>query len=217
MEFKELDINQILLNNIEKMKFKTLTNVQEKVIPEILKGNDVLVKAQTGSGKTAAFLIPAINNILKSKIFGTKILILAPTRDLVNQIYDTCFELTKDLEINVIKVMGGTNIADQEKKIKNNPDIIIAVIGRLKYFLNKELVKLENLEYIILDEFDKMLDLGFRASIISLLEQIRNKTKSYKTLMFSATLPKSIETLSLKYLKNNFKKIEINEKKTINQ
>lgn len=217
MKFTELKINHLLLRNIQKMKYDEMTKTQEKVIPEIMQGKDVLTKAQTGSGKTASYLIPIINNIIaKPRTRTIKAVILVPTRDLVNQVYDTFVNLSHGSKIRCCKVMGGVNKEQQIKALKENPDILICVTGRLKDLVKRDIVVFKDLQYFVLDEVDKMLDLGFRSDILHIYHEIGFVNKRIQTILLSATLPKDILELSKKFLKPNFIKIEQEEELVIN-
>ncbi len=122
MKFEQLKINDLLLKNINALGFNEVTRIQENVIPEALAGNDVLVKAQTGSGKTAAYLIPIINGLLEGpRDVSTKVIILVPTRDLVNQVYDSFIALSKGAHLTCCKIMGGIDKEEQIKVVKDKP------------------------------------------------------------------------------------------------
>ena len=127
MDIKDLKINEKIIKNVQDIKHNNLTKIQEVIIPKILDNKDVLAIAQTGSGKTAAYLIPIINKIIKNKSDKLTTLIIVPTRDLVNQVYDSFLELTKNIDIKAVKIMGGTNQQTQIEQVKNNPNLIIAV------------------------------------------------------------------------------------------
>ncbi len=218
MKFNELELNEKLLKNIDNLKYTEMTQIQEKVIPEILKGHDVLVKAQTGSGKTASYLVPIINSLIKHKDEqSTKAIILVPTRDLVNQVYDSFEKLNINIGLTACKVMGGADKQNQIEEIKKRPDVIIAVTGRFKDMMARDIVIFKEVKYFVLDEVDKMLDLGFRSDIFYIYQEASKQTHDFNTLMLSATMPTSIMELSTKFLKPGFKNIDSEEKVVINE
>ncbi len=219
MKFNELKIKNKLLNNIDKMKYVEMTKIQENVIPEVMQNNDVLVKAQTGSGKTASYLVPIINNLMdveKREDSCIKAIILVPTRDLVNQVYDSFEKLNDGIGLTVCKIMGGLNKQSQIDLIKDKPDVVIAVTGRFKEFMSRDLMSFKKVKYFVLDEVDKMLDLGFRSDILYIHQEIKRESENLNTLMLSATLPESIFELSVNFLKPDYKKIDLEEEVVIN-
>ena len=215
MNVKELKLNKLLEANILDLKFGDLTRIQSSLIPEALNKQDILAIAQTGSGKTAAYLIPIINNLLESNDSNLTTLIIVPTRDLVNQVYDTFIALAKNTHLKAAKVMGGINQSNQIETIKEKVNVIIAVTGRLMDFINRKIILLNHIKTIVLDEVDKMLDMGFRQDIIHIFHILEKMKSKYNTIMVSATMPKQISELANKLLKDNHKKIELEEEQSI--
>ncbi len=217
MKFRDLELEKQLLDNIDNLRYSEMTKIQESVIPVVLNGNDVLVKAQTGSGKTASYLVPIINSLSQSKTRNTiKAVILVPTRDLVNQVYDSFEKLSVGTDLTACKIMGGIDKQTQKDEIKERPDIIIAVTGRFKEFMSIDLMSFKNVEFFVLDEVDKMLDLGFRSDILFIFQEIKKQTYNFNTLMLSATLPNNIMELSTNFLKEDYVKIDLEEEMVIN-
>ena len=189
MIFDELDLNPELLESIDYMGFRETTPIQEKAIPVILSGRDLIACAQTGTGKTAAFLLPIMNFIAAKRPAHTHTLILVPTRELALQIDQQVQGLAYTLNITSIAVYGGGDGGgwDQEKvALSKGADIIVATPGRLISHLNQGYVKFDKIEVLILDEADRMLDVGFYDDIMRIISHV---PKIRQTLMFSATMP----------------------------
>lgn len=202
MEFSELNINKDILKALEEKKYKKPTEIQKNAIPIILNKKDLLGCAQTGTGKTAAFAIPIIQMLSDNSIKDKKpirALILTPTRELAIQIRDNFRLYGKYTDIKTSVIFGGVNQESQKKVLKKGVDVIVATPGRLLDLVNQKCAKLDQVEYLILDEADTMLDMGF----IHDVKKIINRTNSDRqTLLFSATMPDSIEKLSSEFLKN---------------
>jgi superfamily II DNA/RNA helicase len=200
--FEELELNPELLESIDYMGFKETTPIQEKAIPVILAGNDLIGCAQTGTGKTAAFLLPIMNFICAKRPAHTHTLILVPTRELAIQIDQQIQGLAYTLNITSIAVYGGGDGSgwDQERTaLSKGADIIVATPGRLISHLNQGYVKFNQIEVLILDEADRMLDIGFYDDIMRIIAHI---PKVRQTLMFSATMPPKIRSMSKHIMKN---------------
>jgi ATP-dependent RNA helicase RhlE len=214
MKFTDMKLIEPIEKALEKNKYIYPTSIQEQSIPKILEGSDLLGIAQTGTGKTAAFTLPILqlmfNSTMKAK--GTKTLILAPTRELASQIGDSIKEYGQFTGFKHTVIFGGVNQRPQEKALEKKPEIIIATPGRLLDLMNQGFVNLKFIEYFILDEADRMLDMGF----INDIKKIMNKLPQKKqTLFFSATMSKEIMKLSNGIL-HNPKKVQIKpEKPTI--
>lgn len=203
MLFKDLNLHQKLLIAIKKAGYKTPTPVQEKAIPKIFSGSDLQVSAQTGTGKTAAFLLPVLTKMmlpseLKGK--GPRVLILVPTRELAMQVTTEANKYSSELtKKRAVCIYGGVPYQKQKRSLSKPYDILVATPGRLIDLIKQRCVNLSMVETFILDEADRMLDMGF----ISDVEDIASKTnKSRQTLLFSATLKKSVLNLSKKLLKD---------------
>ena len=201
MLFNELDLNPELMESIDYMGFRETTPIQEKAIPVILSGRDLIGCAQTGTGKTAAYLLPIMNFILESRPSHTHTLILVPTRELAIQIDQQIQGLAYTVHITSIAVYGGGDGSgwDQEKAaLSKGADIIVATPGRLISHLNQGYVKFNQIEVLVLDEADRMLDIGFYDDIMHIISYLPKKRQ---TLMFSATMPPKIRSLSKHIMK----------------
>ena len=202
MIFDELDLNTELLESIDYMGFRETTPIQEKAIPVILAGNDLIACAQTGTGKTAAFLLPIMNFICAKRPSHTHTLVLVPTRELAIQIDQQVQGLAYTLNITSLAVYGGGDGSgwDQERTaLSKGADIIVATPGRLISHLNQGYVKFNQIEVLVLDEADRMLDIGFYDDIMRIISYL---PKVRQTLMFSATMPASIRAMSKHIMKN---------------
>jgi superfamily II DNA/RNA helicase len=202
MIFDELDLSPELLESIDYLGFRETTPIQEKAIPVIMSGSDLIACAQTGTGKTAAFLLPIMNYIAEKRPGHTHTLILVPTRELAIQIDQQVQGLAYTLNITSIAVYGGGDGSgwDQEKSaLSKGADIIVATPGRLISHLNQGYVKFNQIEVLVLDEADRMLDIGFHDDIMRIISHLPKKRQ---TLMFSATMPPRIRSLSKHIMKN---------------
>ncbi len=202
MTFDELDLDPDILDAIDYMGFREATPVQEQAIPTILEGNDLIACAQTGTGKTAAYLLPVMNDITGNRPSHTHTLVLVPTRELALQIDQQIQGLAYTLNITSLAVYGGGEGTawDQEKAaLVHGADIIVATPGRLISHLNLGYVKFSELKVLVLDEADRMLDIGFHDDIMKIISYLPKKRQ---TLMFSATMPPKIRSLSKHIMKN---------------
>lgn len=189
MQFTDLQIDKRLERSLEHMGFTELTDIQARAIPEAMRGRDLIASSKTGSGKTLAFLIPAMQRLLTARALTKKdarALILAPTRELAKQVFAQLRSLVANTQTRAQLILGGENFNDQAKALTKKPHIIVATPGRLADHLDKRNLDLAGLELLILDEADRMLDLGF-AEQLRTINQIANHRKR-QTLMFSATL-----------------------------
>ncbi len=193
--FEELNLPKAVLENLKKMGYVSPTEIQQKVVPSALNGKDILASSKTGSGKTAAFGIPLIANIIKNKSKG---LILAPTRELAAQIKDTIMSIIGEEKIFVTLVLGGADIRKQAISLKRFPEVIIATPGRLKDHIDRRNVDLKQYNILVLDEFDRMLEMGFAKEISKVVSEL---PKERQTFMFSATTRKTVLTNAKTYLK----------------
>jgi len=202
MKFEELGLNAQMLESISYMGYQNATPIQELAIPEILAGNDLIACAQTGTGKTAAFVLPIINQLTQHKHGGTSTLIIAPTRELAIQIEQQIQGFTYFTDIQSLSVYGGTDGNDweiQKKALTSGADIIVATPGKLISHLNMGYVKFDQIQFLILDEADRMLDIGFHDDILKIITFL---PKNRQTLMFSATMPEKIRQLAKRILNN---------------
>ncbi len=217
MKFSELDLSEKIIRALEDIGYTDTTEIQERAIPEVQNGHDIIGLSQTGTGKTAAFGIPAIQNVdVKNK--KTQVLILAPTRELATQITDELRKYTKYLEgIKLLTVYGGQSIEKQIIPLRKGVQIVVGTPGRIMDHMRKKTLKLSNVKMVVLDEADEMLNMGFREDIETILEQVPEERQ---TLLFSATMNEKIMAITKKYLSNP-KKIKIKAKeltvKNINQ
>ncbi|MDX9946048.1 MAG: DEAD/DEAH box helicase [Bacteroidales bacterium] len=202
MVFENLGLIPELLESIEYMGFSETTPIQEKAIPVIMAGKDLIASAQTGTGKTAAFLLPVMNDICRKRPEHTHTLILVPTRELAIQIDQQILGLAYTLNITSIAVYGGGDGSgwEQEKvALSKGADMIVATPGRLISHLTQGYVRFDKIEMLVLDEADRMLDIGFYDDIMLIISHI---PAARQTLMFSATIPYRIRSLSKKIMKN---------------
>ncbi|RLI98426.1 MAG: ATP-dependent helicase [Candidatus Aenigmatarchaeota archaeon] len=196
MRFDQLNLKDKLLESIKRLGFEELTPIQERCIPAILEGRDVVGQAETGSGKTVAFALPVVQKIAPGK--GPQVLALAPTRELCIQITDVFKDLGSGLGLKVISVYGGVGIEGQIRDIPS-ADIIVGTPGRILDHLGRKTISFSNVRHLILDETDRMLDMGF----IDDVERIINSVpKDRQTLMFSATISYDIKDIMNRYLKD---------------
>ena len=202
MTFEELKLNDNILEAISHMGFVNATPIQEMAIPKILDNKDLIACAQTGTGKTAAFVLPILHKIVEHPTSTTSTLIIVPTRELAIQIDQEIQGLSYFLSVSSTAIYGGGDgkeFAIQEQAIKNGADIVVATPGRLLAFLKMGNIKLSRIKHLILDEADKMLDMGFLDDIEKIIQHIPLQRQ---TLMFSATMPPKIRTLAKKILVN---------------
>jgi ATP-dependent RNA helicase RhlE len=202
-DFQSLGLSEDLLSAVAENGYDAPTPIQAKAIPLILDGKDLMGLAQTGTGKTAAFGLPLIDRLLEEDKRplpkGTRALILAPTRELVNQIAKNLVSFVKKTPLRVTSVVGGVSINAQVKRLSRGTDILVATPGRLLDLVDRKSVDLGTASYLVLDEADQMLDLGF----IHALRRIAGLVSDNRqTLLFSATMPKQINVLAKSYLKN---------------
>ncbi len=198
MNFEELPIENKLKKSIQLAGFKTPTPIQTKSIPVSLMGRDILGTAQTGTGKTLAFTIPMINKLILDK--NAMALIICPTRELASQVMQTILKLNvREIGIGNALLIGGESMQKQLKRLKKRARIIVGTPGRINDHLKRQSLNLSKVSYLVLDETDRMLDMGFTPQIELILKFI---PKNHQTLLFSATLPNNILKISEKYLKN---------------
>jgi ATP-dependent RNA helicase RhlE len=203
MKFSEYRICNEVKKSLEELGFKRPTDIQFKAIPSILKSEDVLAIAQTGTGKTAAFAIPVINLLFNRKKFeedkGIKCVVMVPTHELAIQISEVFEKIAKYTDVSTLGIYGGVDQAPQIERLKEGVDIIIATPGRLFDLVSQKHIKLRSLQILILDEADHMLDLGFYKDIKELSTYIPLERQ---TLFFSATINEKIKDLAYSLVKN---------------
>ena len=192
MDFKDLGIIDPILRALEEEGYITPSPIQEKSIPHLLQGRDLLGCAQTGTGKTAAFAIPILQKISESKrgsYTPIRGLILTPTRELALQIEESFNTYGRHLRIKSVAIFGGVSQRPQVEKLKRGVDIVIATPGRLNDLYNQELIHTNNLEVLVLDEADRMLDMGFVQDVRKIIKRLPSKRQN---LLFSATMPAEV-------------------------
>lgn len=199
--FSELGLSENILKALSDMNFVNPSSIQKEAIPQVLSGNDIIAKAPTGSGKTAAFAIPIIESLdLNPENKSIQALVLCPTRELAIQVHREFEKLTKYFEnVSVVSVYGGQNIEKQLSALKKEPQIIVATPGRLMDHLRRGSIKLNLAHTVVLDEADEMLDMGFREDIYTILEETPDNRQ---TILFSATMAKDIMELAKKFQKS---------------
>ncbi|XP_060518718.1 ATP-dependent RNA helicase vasa isoform X2 [Cylas formicarius] len=209
--FEESGLRSHLLENIKKSGYGKPTPIQKYAIPIILAGRDVMGCAQTGSGKTAAFLLPMINKILASQdppvrdgdTAQPKVVIVSPTRELAIQIHEQAKKFAHNSIVKTVVAYGGTSVTHQKNQVLNGCHILVATPGRLNDFVNRGHISFASLEFFVLDEADRMLDMGFLPTVEQMLGHASmTATGERQTLMFSATFPEEIQHLAGKFLHN---------------
>jgi superfamily II DNA/RNA helicase len=194
--FNNLGIEPKILNVISRLGFKTPTSIQHKAIPVAIEGKDIIGIAQTGTGKTLAFGIPLIQQILKTG--KEKGLIILPTRELALQINESIQKIGKEFGIRTAVLIGGDPIAYQIRAIHNNPHVIIGTPGRIIDHIEQKILNLHNITILVLDEADRMFDMGFTPQINKILQVV---PKNRQTMLFSATMPDGIVKIAINHMK----------------
>jgi ATP-dependent RNA helicase RhlE len=210
MTFKDLKLEPPILKALEKQGYSQPTPIQEQAIPILLKGNDLLGVAQTGTGKTAAFGIPILNHLLKEKSSGQgrrkiKALVVTPTRELAIQIAENFTAYSQFTPLRNTVIFGGVKQSKQVASLQQGVDILVATPGRLLDLMNQGYITFRDLKYVVLDEADQMLDMGFIHDVKKIIAKLPPNRQS---LFFSATMPKTIVALSQKML-GDFERVTI--------
>ncbi len=195
--FNSLNLEKTLMDAIAVINFKTPTPIQAQAIPVALEGKDILGTAQTGTGKTAAFGIPLVNFLLKTQ--KDTALVMTPTRELATQVMQTMASLIGKGNIRTALLIGGDSMQKQLRQMQRNPRLIVGTPGRINDHLERRTLKLQNTTFLVLDESDRMLDMGFTPQINQVLKTVPEK---HQTLLFSATLANNIVRLAERYLRN---------------
>ncbi len=203
MTFEELGFTQTLLDALFYMGFEKATPIQEQAIPEIVAGHDLLASAQTGTGKTAAFMLPILDQIIREEAFDkTVALVICPTRELALQIDQQLQAFAYTTNVSSISLYGGGSGQEwemQKNALKSGVNVVVATPGKLISFINNKFFDCDSIKYLILDEADRMLDIGFHDDIMSVVKRL---PADRQTLLFSATMPDKIVKLSKDILKN---------------
>lgn len=218
MKFEKFYLDNDILRNLDGLGFKRTTDIQFKAIPAILRGEDVLAIAQTGTGKTAAFAIPLIHLIHKNKVSkrspGVKCIVMVPTRELAQQIGEVFYKISKNTKVKAYAVYGGVEEDPQIKKLQDGIDILIATPGRMFDFIRQGILRLNSIEFLVLDEADRMLDLGFNKDVVQVK---KNLVRPHQTLFFSATINPQIKKLAYSQVKHQAIRIEISPEDPISK
>lgn len=207
MKFTELNLNEKLLKGISSVGFEEMMPIQEQTIPVILEGKNIIGEAETGTGKTASFVVPLLNNInFESK--NVECLIVTPTRELAMQIVKEIEKMGKYMNLSYATLVGGMSISDQVRDLKRRPAIVVGTLGRINDHIRNKKLNLSNVKYFVLDEADEMLKEGFKEDI-TIINNLIPENK--QTLLFSATISKEILTLS-KSIMNDYEFISVKDK-----
>src|SRR6186713_2767341 len=196
MTFDDLNLNKPLLDALEDLGFRNPTTIQQKVFSVIMSGRDVCGIAQTGTGKTLAYLLPLLRQMTFSRNRSVQLLILVPTRELVVQVVKSIKELTAYMTLEVLGVYGGTNMNTQRVEVEKGTDIIVATPGRLYDLALSGAFKMNTIKKLVIDEMDEMLNLGFRTQLRNILDLLPDRRQN---LLFSATITDEVETLMESY------------------
>ena len=197
-DFKQLNLHPDLVQRVAKLGYETPTSVQEKVIPMMLEGKDIIAQSETGSGKTAAFALPILQNLIYNAGLGTvQALVLAPTRELAIQVANAISNYGKELPISVMPVYGGQHYGTSKRRLREGVDVIVGTPGRLQDLMRQNILDLGGVHTVVLDEADEMLSMGFVEDIENIL---RETPKERQTTLFSATMPKPIRRLADRYM-----------------
>ena len=197
--FLDLGLEDVIVQAVDHLGFEKPSPVQEKCIPIVLnEDTDLVALAQTGTGKTASFGLPLIQKIDNDNR-NTQALVLAPTRELCIQIASDLNNYARFKKTNVVAVYGGASIMDQARNLKRGAQVIVATPGRLQDMINRRLVNLSNIDYLVLDEADEMLNMGFQDAIDEILE---TASEDRNTWLYSATMPKTVAKIASNYMKN---------------
>jgi superfamily II DNA/RNA helicase len=207
LPFNDLSLDPRLIRSVQHLGFVKPTEIQQEAIPAVMVGRDLIVSSQTGSGKTLAYLLPMMQRLLKSRPLSkrdARALILAPTRELAKQVYAQLRLFVSNTPLTSALIVGGENFNDQEKLLKREPNIVVATPGRFVDHLEHKSVFINGLEMLILDEADRMLDLGFMPQLTLINKAADHRLR--QTLLFSATLDHAeVDELTLALLKNPYR------------
>ena len=210
-KFNDYKLSSEILKSINDLRYNTMTEVQEKVLPNILNGKDVIVKSQTGSGKTAAFAIPICEK-LNWEDNDPQVLVLAPTRELAIQISEDFKNIGRYKRLKPVSIYGKAPFKEQERALKQKTHIVAGTPGRILDHIDRGTLNINNIKYLVLDEADEMLNMGFIEQVENVIKKLPKKRQ---TMLFSATIPEEIKKLCHKYMKNEVN-IEIERKNIVN-
>jgi ATP-dependent RNA helicase RhlE len=199
MPFKSMGLDPHLVQATREMGYKEPTPVQTEAIPHVMAGRDLIATAQTGTGKTAAFLLPVLHHLLSQKRGVTQALVVSPTRELAQQIDDVCLGLAYHTPLRVGLLVGGTGMGSQEKALRAGVEVLIATPGRLLDHMRQNQARFDHIHTLVLDEADRMFDMGFLPDLKRIIARLPARKQ---TLLFSATMPPVIAKLTKEILKN---------------
>ncbi|MBA3985721.1 MAG: DEAD/DEAH box helicase [Flavobacteriales bacterium] len=199
MTFEDLNLTTPLFNAISDLGFETPTPIQEKAFPVVMSGRDMVGIAQTGTGKTFAYMLPILRMLPYSTQENPRVLVLVPTRELVLQVVEETKKLAKYTNVRVLGVYGGTNINTQKKAVAEGQDVIVATPGRLYDLAVSRVLQLKSIQKLVIDEVDVMLDLGFRHQLVNIFDIL---PKQRQNILFSATMTEDVEELLLVFFKS---------------
>lgn len=198
MEFSEFNFHPNVAAGVKASGYITPTLIQEQAIPPVLKGHDVMGLAQTGTGKTAAFVLPILHRLMQGPRGRVRALIVAPTRELAEQIHETIVSMGKQTLLRSAVIYGGVGLSPQIQKLRNGVEIVVACPGRLLDHIDQRTINLSHLEVLVLDEADRMFDMGFLPDIRKIIKHVPSQRQ---TLLFAATMPDDIRRLAHEILR----------------
>jgi ATP-dependent RNA helicase RhlE len=198
LKFESLELHPKLLASVRKSEYDEPTPIQAKAIPKILLGHDLLGIAQTGTGKTAAFVLPILHRLMAGGRAGSRALVIAPTRELAEQIHESFTLLGKKVNLKSTPIYGGVGIGPQIDRLRNGKDIVVACPGRLLDHIERGTIDLSKVETLVIDEADRLFDMGFFPDLKKIIARLPKKRQS---LLFSATMPEAVKALANKILK----------------
>jgi ATP-dependent RNA helicase RhlE len=199
VNFNQFNLDSRLMAGIKRAGYETPTPIQEAAIPAALKGRDIIGTAQTGTGKTAAFVLPILNKLLNGQRGVPRTLIVTPTRELAEQIHEVVRDLAAGTRLRSATIYGGVGAGPQIKALRDGAEILVACPGRLLDLINQRYAKMEHIEILVLDEADRMFDMGFLPDIKRIIKAVPAQRQ---TMLFSATFPPEVERLASQTLRN---------------
>ncbi len=199
MNFSSFNLDSRLNGGITRLGFTVPTPIQEKAIPAVLRGEDIIATAQTGTGKTAAFVLPILDRLLKGRGRQVRALIVTPTRELADQIHENIRSLATGTHIRSVTIFGGVSQSPQVRALQEGAEIIVACPGRLIDLVEQRRINLQAIEVLVLDEADRMFDMGFLPSIKKIIRMVPTNRQ---TMLFSATFPDAVDQLARQALHN---------------
>jgi ATP-dependent RNA helicase RhlE len=211
MPFSQLGLYSSLVRGAQALGYTEPTPIQAQAIPVVLSGRDLIASAQTGTGKTAAFALPILNRLGPHRTTGPRVLVLEPTRELAQQVDESFHKLGQFTDFKSVVLHGGVTLGPQRNALRAGVDVVVATTGRLREFLDGTLIKLDSIEVLVLDEVDRMLDMGFIEDVKAIVKLCPAKRQ---TLLFSATIPPKLEEVA-KFALRNAQRIEIARAKPV--